>query len=406
MSSGILGHVMATTHLRSFRFAGRALDPDRRELWIGESVRETEPKVFDLIAYLLEHRDRVVTKDELQETLWPNLVVTEASLSRTVMKARRALDDDAHEPDIIRTVPRKGFRFIADVTEPANSVFLVDDLSDVHFVRSNDAHIAWRTIGDHPGDGSHDILFAPGFVSHLDLRYRVQMVADFDARLARGRRLITFDKRGVGLSDRAGPAPSIDETVEDMIAVLDAAGSTRATIFAVSESGPAACLLAARHPERVAALILYATYAKGLRDDDYPYMASRRAYDAWLRHLTDSWGGPASLELFAPSHAADPVYRDGWARYLRASAAPGSVKGILEVARDIDVRGILAEIQCPTLVMHRTDDRLVDWRAGRDLAAAIPNARFVALDGQDHWWFIGDSQSVLDAMQPFLDLDA
>jgi len=401
---------MATPHLRSFRFADRALDPDRRELWVGDSVRETEPKVFDLIAYLLEHRDRVVTKDELQEALWPNLIVTEASLSRTVMKARRALDDDAHEPDIIRTVPRMGFRFIADVTEPANSVFLIDGLSDVRFVRSNGAHIAWRTICDGPGDGPRagrpDILFAPGFVSHLDLRYRVQMVADFDARLARGRRLITFDKRGVGLSDRAGPAPTTDEAVEDMVAVLDAAGTARATIFAVSESGPAACLLAARHPERVTALILYGTYAKGLKDDDYPYMASRRAYDAWLRHLTDSWGGPASLELLAPSHAADPAYRDGWARYLRASATPGSVKGILEVARDTDVRDILAQILCPTLVMHRTDDRLVDWRAGRDLATAIPNARFVALDGQDHWWFIGDPHGMLDAMQPFLDLDA
>ncbi len=401
MPSGILGHVMATPHQRSFRFADRALDPDRRELWVGDTVRETEPKVFDLIAYLLAHRDRVVSKEELQDALWPDLVVTEASLSRTIMKARRALGDDAHEPAIIRTVPRKGFRFIADVTEPASSVFLVDGLSDVHFVQTNDAHIAWRTIGE----GPPDILFAPGFVSHLDLRYRVQMVADFDAQLARGRRLITFDKRGVGLSDRAGPAPSIDEMVEDMIAVLDAAGSKRTTIFAVSESGPAACLLAARHPERVTALILYATYAKGLRDDDYPFMASRRGYDAWLQHLTDSWGGPASLELFAPSHASDPVYRDGWARYLRASATPGSVKGILEVARDIDVRDSLADIRCPTLVMHRTADRLVDWRAGRDLAAAIPNSRFVALEGQDHWWFIGDAQSVLDTMQPFLDLD-
>lgn len=392
---------MATPSPSSFRFADRSLDPDTRELWVGDTVRETEPKVFDLIAYLLEHRDRVVPKDELQEALWPNIVVTEASLSRTVMKARKALDDDAHEPEIIRTVPRKGFRFIADVRDPPGSVFLVDNLSDVHFVRSGDAHIAWRTIGD----GEPDILFAPGFVSHLDLRYRIKMVADFDAQLASGRRLITFDKRGVGLSDRIGQAPSIDDTVGDMHAVLTAAGSDRTIIFAVSESGPAACLFAERYPERVAALILYGTFAKGLKDDDYPYMASRKAYDTWLTHLTDNWGGPASLELFAPSHAHDPTYRDGWARYLRSAATPGSVRGIMEVARDVDVRGALPNIRCPTLVLHRTGDKLVDWRAGRDMAAAIPNGEFVALDGDDHWWFIGDRQSVLDAMQPYLDIE-
>jgi len=398
-SSGILGPTMPTPSLQCFRFANRALDPDRRELWLGDAVRETEPKVFDLIAYLLEHRERVVTKNELQEALWPDIVVTEASLSRTIMKARKALDDDAHEPEIIRTVPRKGFRFIADVREPSGSVFLIDGLSDVHFVRSDDVHIAWRTIGD----GSPDILFAPGFVSHLDLRYRTQRVADFDAKLARGRRLIAFDKRGVGLSDRIAKAPTIEDTVHDMLAVLDAAGSQRAIIFAVSESGPAACLFATQYPERVAALILYGTFAKGRKADDYPYMPSREAYDAWLAHLVDHWGRPASLELFTPSHAQDPGFRDGWARYLRASATPGSVKGILEAARDLDVRDTLANIRCPTLVMHRTGDKLIDWRAGRDMAAAIPNSEFIALDGIDHWWFVGDWQSVLDAMQPYLD---
>jgi pimeloyl-ACP methyl ester carboxylesterase/DNA-binding winged helix-turn-helix (wHTH) protein len=390
---------MPTPSPQCFRFAARALDLDKRELWVDAAVRETEPKVFDLIAYLLEHRDRVVSKDELQKVLWPDIVVTEASLSRTIMKARKALDDDAHAPKIIRTVPRKGFRFIADVQKPDDSVFLLSGLSDVNFVRSGDIHIAWRTIGD----GSPDILFAPGFVSHLDLRYRTQQVADFDAHLAHGRRLITFDKRGVGLSDRIVQAPTIDDTVCDMLAVLDAAESERAIIFAVSESGPAACQFAAKYPERISALILYGTFAKGLKDDAYPYMPSRKTHDAWLEHLVNHWGGPASLELFAPSHANNQMYKDGWARYLRAAATPGGVKAILECARDLDVRDTLPKIQCPTLVMHRTGDKLIDWRAGRDMAAAIPNSKFIALDGNDHWWFVGDWRSVLDAMQPYLD---
>ena len=391
---------MTTPSANSFHFADRALDPDKRELCVGKTVRETVPKVFDLIAYLLEHRDRVVSKNELQETLWPTVVVTEASLSRTIMKARKALDDDAQNPAIIRTIPRRGFRFIADVYAPDSSAFLIDGLSDVHFVRNDEVHIGWRTIGD----GQPDILFAPGFVSHLDMRYRIKIVTDFDAQLARGRRLITFDKRGVGLSDRIGKTPSIEATVSDMKAVLDAADSERGILFGVSESGPSACLFAAQYPERVAALILYGTFARGLKDDDCPYRPSRRSHDAWLAHLIENWGGPASLELFAPSQADNPHFRDGWARYLRASATPGSVKGILEVARDYDVRNILPKIRCPTLVLHRTGDKLVDWRAGRDLAAAIPGSEFIALDGNDHWWFVGDPQSVLDAMQPYLDL--
>jgi pimeloyl-ACP methyl ester carboxylesterase len=170
----------------------------------------------------------------------------------------------------------------------------------------------------------------------------------------------------------------------------------------VSESGPAACQFAAQNPERVAALILYGTFAKGLKSDDYPYMVSRKSYDAWLTHLIDNWGGPASLELFTPSYANNPEYRDGWARYLRAAATPASVRGILEASRDIDVRDILPNISCPVLVLHRTGDKLINWKAGRDMAAAIPDGKFVALDGIDHWWFVGDSQSILDAVQPYL----
>jgi len=376
-SSGILGPTMPTPSPHCFRFADRALDPDKRELWVGDTVHAAEPKVFDLIAYLLEHRDRVVSKNELQEALWPNMVVTEASLSRTIMKARKALNDDAQDPQIIRTVPRKGFRFIADVREPADSVFLIDDLSDVHFVRSDDAHIAWRTIG-----GALDILFTPGFVSHLDLRYRVRLIADFDAQLARGRRVITYDKRGVGLSDRVAQAPTIEDSVRDMQAVLDAANSQRVILFAIGESGPAACQFAAQHPERVTALILYGTFAKGTRDDNYPHMPSRKMHDTWQAHLIDNWGGPASLGLFAPSHALDPMYRDAWARYLRSATTPGGMKSILKTMRDCDVRHALPNIRCPTLVMHRTGDKLVDWRAGRDLAAAIPDSEFIALDGR------------------------
>ena len=271
-----------------FRFAGRSLDPVLRELRVGDEVRDVEPKVFDLIEYLLQNRDRVVSKGELQDALWPDVVVTEASLSRSVMKARKALDDAAQEPEVIRTVPRRGFRFVANVREPVSSVFLADDLSDVHFTPNGDLHIAWRTLGD----GPTDMLFATGFVSHLDFRYRVREIAEFDTELAHERRLIIFDKRSVGLSDRVGRPPTLDDTVGDIKAVLDAAGSHKTILFAVSESGPAACKFAALYPERVSALILFGTFAKGSQSDDYGHMPGKRMYDAWLNDLIDNWGGP------------------------------------------------------------------------------------------------------------------
>ncbi len=389
---------MSPPGANSYRFAGRTLDPVLRELRIGDELRDVEPKVFDLIEYLLKNRERVVSKDELQETLWPGVIVTEASLSRTVMKARKALGDPAHEPEVIRTVPRKGFRFVANVRAPAASVFLAAGLSDVHFVRSGDVHIAWRTLGD----GPQDIFFAPGFVSHLDFRYRIQEVADFDSQLAVGRRVITFDKRSVGLSDRIGRPPNLEDTVADMKAVLDAAGSKTAVIFAVSESGPAACQLATRYPDRVSALILFGTFAKGSQSDDYRHMPGAKLYQAWLDELIRNWGGPASLEFFAPSIADDPTVQDGWARYLRAAASPGIIRGILESLAEIDVRECLGAIQCPTLVLHREGDRMIRVGAGRDLADRIPGAQFVSLSGADHWWFVGDQQAVLEPVKLFM----
>ena len=390
---------MATENANSFSFGNRSVDPELREVRVDGEIRETEPKVFDLIEYLMKNRDRVVTKEELTEAIWPNVIVTEAALSRAVMKARKALDDHAQNAQVIRTVPRKGFRFIANVRKPVSSVFLVDNLSDVNYVENHGVHIAWRTLGN----GDKDVFFAPGFVSHLDTRYRIREVAEFDAWIATNRRLITFDKRSVGLSDRIGEIPTLENTVSDMKAVLDAAGSKKVSILAVSESGPAACVFAARYPERVRSLILYGTFAKGLQGDGYPHMANNEKYDAWLDHLVTGWGTPVSLDLFAPSVADDPKVQDGWARYLRSAATPGVIRGIFEALKGIDVRDVLKDIQCPTLVVHRAGDKLIRAVAGEDLATRIPNAEYAQLDGQDHWWFVGDAQSVMDVMQPYLD---
>ena len=390
-----------TSPTAGVRFGDCELDPARRELRVRGATQELEPKTFDLLAYLLERRDRVVSHDELLDALWPGVIVTEAALARTIMKARKAVGDDAQHQCVIKTLPKRGYRFVASVEAPANGqndYGEPEDLSPVQFARCDGLHIAWRTLGD----GRPDILFVPGFVSHLDIRYRIGMVARFDTRLARLGRLITFDKRGVGLSDRVGDAPAVEQTVEDMRAVLDAAGSQSTILFGVSESGPATALFAARYPERTRAVIMYGAFAKGVRSDDYPWGLSRRGYDAWLDQLIADWGGPASLEYFAPSMADDPEFRTGWARYLRAAATPGSIRGILEALRDIDVREILPKIRAPTLVLHRRGDRIASAKAGADIAARIPNARFRLLEGDDHWWFVGDSESILTTIDEFV----
>lgn len=385
------------------RFLDCELNMAARELTRDGRRQRLEPKAFDLLALLLEHRDRVVTKDEIQDALWPGVIVTEASLDRTVMKARRAVGDDARRQAVIRTVPRRGYRFVAPLASEAPRPFdplriEPEGLSAVHFARSGDAHIAWRTLGD----GPQDILLAPGFVSHLDMRYRVRPVARFDSELARHARLIVFDKRGVGLSDRISEPPTLEQTVADMVAVLDAAGSRRALLFGVSESGPASALFAATHPERTTGLAVYGSFAKGSRSEDYPWLAPRDLYDHWVEQVVSEWGGPASIELFAPSEAHDPEVREAWARYLRAAATPAGIRAILQAMRDIDVREVLPGIRAPTVVLHRRDDRLVRCQAGEDFARRIPGARFRLMEGDAHFWFVGETRPIIEEIGKLL----
>jgi pimeloyl-ACP methyl ester carboxylesterase/DNA-binding winged helix-turn-helix (wHTH) protein len=388
---------------KNWRFGNCELDTARRELRVRGQSRNIEPKAFDLLVYLLEQRDRVVGHDELLDTLWPGVIVTEAALSRTIMKARKAVADETNRQEVIKTVPKRGYRFVArllNAQTAANSDQAAEpaDLSPVNFVQSDGLHIAWRYLGE----GSPAMLFVPGFVSHLDMRYRIAPLSRFDERLATTRRLISFDKRGMGLSERVGYPPTIQNTVTDMLAVLDAADVEKAILFGVSEGGPATALFAAEHPERTAAVIMYGAFAKGVRSKDYPWARSRRLYDAWLNEFIGAWGEPASLEFFAPNIALNPQVRDEWSRYLRSSATPASVRSILEALRDIDVRPVLPNIQAPTLVLHRRGDLISKARAGEDIAARIPGARFKLLEGDDHWWFVGDSRSILNEIENFL----
>lgn len=270
-------------------------------------------------------------------------------------------------------------------------------LPTTRYVKGSGVHLAYQTYGS----GSLDILVMPGFVSHVERAWEHPASRTFLASLMKLGRLIVFDRRGIGLSDRVGSAPSIDVTAEDIGTVLRAAGSRRVVLFGASECGPACVKFAVDDSSRVAGLILFGALAKGCWAEDYPHALRASQYDAWSKHLITQWGGPVGIEAFAPSLASDPQARAWWAGLLRAASSPGGISAVLEAFRDADVRHLLPQITVPTLVLHRRDDKAVRIAAGRDVASRIRDAQFVELDGHDHWFFAGDQQPVLEAIRRF-----
>jgi DNA-binding SARP family transcriptional activator/pimeloyl-ACP methyl ester carboxylesterase len=281
----------------------------------------------------------------------------------------------------------------------AGATLPVQDPPPTRYVCGGGVHLAFQTYGT----GRIDVLVLAGFVSHVERVWEEPRCRAFLSAIAEMGRLILLDRRGVGLSDRVGFAPSVDATAQDIGTVLEAAGSRRVVLLGASEGGPACIKFAADRPDRVAGLILFASLAKGSATPDYPHALKAGQYDMWLQQLVAVWGGPAGIETFAPSLSGDPQARAWWAGLLRAGSSPGAIKGVLEALRDTDVRHLLRRISAPTLVLHRRGDRAVRIGAGRHLASHIAQVRFVELDGADHWAFAGDQQPVLASIKQFVD---
>ena len=230
-------------------------------------------------------------------------------------------------------------------------------------------------------------------------------MAHFLERLSSFSRLILFDKRGTGLSDPVAEVPTLEQRIDDVRAVMDAAGSERAALFGVSEGGPMSVLFAATHPERVSALVLYGAMGRTTEAPDYPWASPAEALrESAAEFIAPYWGQDAEgmVELFAPSFAGDPEAAEFTARLERSAASPAMVQQIFEMFLDIDVRAVLPTIRVPTLVIHRRGDRVVNRRAGEELAAQIPGARYVELPGIDHVPWAGDSDAVLGEIEEFL----
>ena len=266
-----------------------------------------------------------------------------------------------------------------------------------HYAKSGDVHIAYQVVGD----GPIDLVFVMGWISHLEHLWDGPG-SRFLTRLASFSRLITFDKRGTGLSDRAGALPSIEQRMDDVRAVMDSVGSQRAALFGISEGAAMCALFAATYPERTAALVMYGAYAKRKWHPDYPWAPTPEQRESFYEAIERGWGGVVDLDTLAPSTVGDESFRQWWARYLRQSASPGAALALARMNTEIDIRHALPAIRVPTLILHRTGDLDIDVGGARYMAERIPNARYIELPGNDHLVFAGDQDAVLAEVEQFL----
>ena len=269
---------------------------------------------------------------------------------------------------------------------------------ETHYADSGGVSIAYQVHGD----GPVDLVLVPGFVSDVELLAEEPGVARFFRRLAGFSRMLVFDKRGQGLSDRPGRPPTLEESMDDLKAVIDAAGFERPAVFGVSEGGPMSTLYAATYPNDVSALILFGTFARMLEAPDFSPGIAAAALDRWGEMIRRDWGGPVGLKLWAPSRVGDQGFERWWARLLRQGTSPSGAVALMELYREMDVRAILPAIDVPTLVLHRADDRMIVAAQGRYLAENIPGARYVELAGEDHVPFAGDVDALLGEVEEFL----
>jgi pimeloyl-ACP methyl ester carboxylesterase/class 3 adenylate cyclase len=274
------------------------------------------------------------------------------------------------------------------------------DSPATRYVKSDDVHVAYQVIGD----GPIDLLWVPGFVSNMEAAWQSPQQASFMRRLAAFCRLIMFDKRGTGMSDRGSQIFTLEQRMHDVQAILDEIGSERAALFGVSEGGPMSLLYAATYPERTAALVLYGSYAKRSWAPDYPFGWKPEQWERVLGNIEHNWGTPqgSNIAMYAPSLMKRPDAAERLAGYFRSGASPGAAAAIMKMNRDIDVRNILPSIRTPTLILHKTADRVSEIAHARYLAQHIPDAKLIELPGIDHIYWADGGDVIVDHIEQFL----
>jgi len=276
----------------------------------------------------------------------------------------------------------------------------VSEAPKTRYARSGGVNIAYHVVGE----GPPDLVYVPGAVSNIEMMWENPLLARFLRRLASFSRLIVFDKRGTGLSDRVAELPTLEQRMDDVRAVMDAAGSERAALFGHSEGAAMCILFAATHPGRTVALITYGAFATKIRSDDYPWGQTLEERRRGTEQLERIWGEPgfANLAYFAPSVADDAFLREWLETYFRRSASPKAVADLSRMNSDTDVRNVLPSIRVPTLVLQGIDDLNVNVAEGRYIASRIPGARCVELPSGDHVFWASHQDEILAEIQGFV----
>jgi class 3 adenylate cyclase len=277
---------------------------------------------------------------------------------------------------------------------------MVEAVPETRYTKSGRYNIAYQVVGS----GPLDLIWIPGFVSNIELAWDEPLLARFLSRLASFSRLILFDKRGTGLSDRVplDELPTLEERVEDVVAVLNAARSERAALCGHSEGGNTAVLFAATYPQRTIALVTLGIFAKRVWSPDYPWAPKADDRAAEIDAMERDWGVDSGVAKLAPSAMRDEAFSRRLATYFRRSASPGAGAAIMRTNTRIDIRSVLPTIRVPTLVIHRSKDLDAKVEEGRWIAGQIPGARFLELPGEDHLPWVGDQDAVLDPVEEFL----
>jgi pimeloyl-ACP methyl ester carboxylesterase/DNA-binding winged helix-turn-helix (wHTH) protein len=393
------------------------LDLDCRELRHQGAIARVEPQVFDVLAHLILHRHRVVSKDELIETVWKGRCVSDATLSSRINAARRAIGDSGKQQQSIRTVPRRGFRFIGDVRERDSDLekpksplasAVTDQRSNqqIRFCRTPDGvHLAFSAVGSGP-----PLVKTANWLNHLEFDWQSPVWSPLFTRLAGRNRLVRYDERGTGLSDRNVPDFSFEAFVHDLETVVEAVGLKRFALFGISQGAPIAIAYAVRHPERVSRLVLCGGFAQGWRKRGNAGDTARA--EASITLIREGWAldNPASRQMFTSLIIPDATLEEmRWLNDLeRQSASPETAIRLLQVLGDIDVTDLLPRLSVPVLLFHSRGDARVPFEHGLMLARAIPNARFVPLESKNHLILAHEPAfaRLLEEMFSFLDQDS
>ncbi len=370
-----------------FAFGDHVLDTDRVELLKGAMPVAAEPQVFDVLFYLIRHQDRVVSAQELFDTIWKGRIVSDSTLTSRINAARHAIGDDGTAQRLIRTIPRKGYRFVGEAREikglkspPGKSSSNLHQ--EIFFCTSgNDTRIAYAKAGQ----GS-PILKAGNWMNHLEYDWESPVWSHLLHWLADGRELIRYDARGNGLSDWDVQDISFDAFVRDLEAVADAAGVERFALFGASQGCAISIAYAVKYPERVSKLVLYGGFARGRRMREN--VVDEQQAEAMITLMRTGWGqeNPAFRQVFTSLFVpgGTPEQMDWFNELQRKTTSPENAVRIRLVSDYMNIVDLLPQVTTPTLVLHCRDDAIQPIEEGRFIAAHIPGARFVGLEGRNH----------------------